>query len=204
MPLIGLVLNYTPFGIRLWPTTLSLYALMLVMTWIARHRRKKLPPGEAFSIDISSRLSGWGRVDGGDKILAVGSIAALVGAGGFYLVPPRHGEEFTEFYLLGSDGKMENYPTDLVVGETGVVTVGIRNHEYGTVDHEVRLTLDNEFLKAVQEDILLKHGENWEGRVTFQVKGADEGGRLEFLLYRDDETSPYRKLHLWLSVRNRE
>jgi len=38
-------------------------------------------------------------------------------------------EPFTEFYILGPEGKADNYPTDYVLGENGTVIVGIVNHE---------------------------------------------------------------------------
>jgi len=39
VPLIGLVLNYTPFGIRLWPVLYSLALYMLVVGFIASWRK---------------------------------------------------------------------------------------------------------------------------------------------------------------------
>jgi hypothetical protein len=39
VPLIGLVLNYTPFGIRLWPVLYSLAVYMLAISFIASWRK---------------------------------------------------------------------------------------------------------------------------------------------------------------------
>ena len=44
VPLIGLVLNYTPWGIRLDPVLVSLSAFVLVMAVAATVRRLTLPP----------------------------------------------------------------------------------------------------------------------------------------------------------------
>ena len=35
----------------------------------------------------------------------------------YVIVTPKEGEKFTEFYVLGSGGKAEDYPTNLKVGE---------------------------------------------------------------------------------------
>ncbi len=48
---------------------------------------------------------------------------------GYTLVPPYDNEAYTEFYLLGPDGKAANYPTKLTIGEVGTVITGIVNHE---------------------------------------------------------------------------
>jgi uncharacterized membrane protein len=37
-PIVGLILNYTPFGIRLAPITLSLLALTLIFATVALYR----------------------------------------------------------------------------------------------------------------------------------------------------------------------
>ncbi|KXB03940.1 hypothetical protein AKJ47_01380 [candidate division MSBL1 archaeon SCGC-AAA261G05] len=202
VPLIGLMLNYTPFGIRLWPVTLSLFGFMLAMTWIAQFRRERIAPKERFSIDFSSHLPSWGEIGGEDKLLIVGSIIAIIGAGvgASYLASNRHGEEFTEFYVLGPGGMMENYPTDLEVGGTGTVILGVVNHEYQDENYHIILTLENEPLKEIG-DIQLGHEENWEEEVTFKALEDGENEKLEFLLYKDDSVEPYRTLHLWLNVR---
>jgi uncharacterized membrane protein len=40
--IIGLILNFTPFGIRLWPVVISLLAFILVMSLITWMRRRRL------------------------------------------------------------------------------------------------------------------------------------------------------------------
>lgn len=209
VPLIGLMLNYTPFGIRLWPVTLSLFGFMLVTTWIAQFRRERIAPKERFTIDFTRHLPSWGEIGREDRLLIAGSIIAIIGAGvgGSYLASNRHGEEFTEFYLLGPGGKMENYPTELKAGGTGTVILGVQNHEYELVNYRVVLTLDNGFLTLDNgflreiKGIQLDQGENWEKKITFQALEAGENRKLQFLLYKDNSVEPYRMLHLWLNVR---
>ncbi len=46
--LIGLGLNYTPWGIRLFPIVLSLLPFIVIMASIAWYRRRRLPPQERF------------------------------------------------------------------------------------------------------------------------------------------------------------
>ncbi len=45
VPLIGLVLNYTPRGIRLYPILISVLLFIVIMTGVAWYRRQRLPGG---------------------------------------------------------------------------------------------------------------------------------------------------------------
>ena len=57
--LIGLVLNYTPFGIRLYPVTFSLFLFMLLMSTVAMYRRRTVSPEDAFAPLSQMSISGW-------------------------------------------------------------------------------------------------------------------------------------------------
>src|SRR5699024_9247473 len=53
-PLIGLVLNFTPFGIRLVPIVLSIGGFTLLATIAAAVRRRELPTVERFRVPYRS------------------------------------------------------------------------------------------------------------------------------------------------------
>ena len=57
-----------------------------------------------------------------DKILSyilIISIVIAVASVIYIIIDPSPGEKFTEFYILGSDGKIKgDYPTNLSVGES--------------------------------------------------------------------------------------
>ena len=55
--LIGLALNYTPFGIRVYPVTFSLFLFMLLMSAVAMYRRKIISPGDVFDPLASITMS---------------------------------------------------------------------------------------------------------------------------------------------------
>ena len=56
VPLLGLGLNYTPWGIRLVPILVTLSIFTLGMCVIAVYRRGELPEGEAFSVPFRAAL----------------------------------------------------------------------------------------------------------------------------------------------------
>lgn len=137
-----------------------------------------------------------------DKILTVVLVLAIVLSvcGVIYLIIiPKQGEQFTEFYILGSSGIADEYPTDLVVGEKGTVIIGVVNHEYEDVSYRLDVRLDG---ATISEDSLyLAHNETWESPFTFQAMEKGENQKLEFLLQKDDVNGTYRSLHLWVHVR---
>jgi uncharacterized membrane protein len=130
-------------------------------------------------------------------ILLIAIITALV-ATVYVIITPKHGEEFTEFYILGPSGKAADYPTDLSVGERGEVIVGVVNHEYETVSYLFRAEIENRPIG--EKSFQLAHNETLEFPFVFTVE--EEGRKkLEFLLFRGNQTEePYRELHLWIDV----
>ena len=58
-PLMGLALNYTPFGIRCYPVTFSLFLFIVLMSAVAIYRRRIISPKDAFAPLASLSISGW-------------------------------------------------------------------------------------------------------------------------------------------------
>ncbi|MCS7140542.1 MAG: DUF1616 domain-containing protein [Nitrososphaerota archaeon] len=129
-------------------------------------------------------------------------LIAAIGATIYIAVTPHVGERFTEFYILGPSGKAYGYPTNLTLGESGTVIIGVVNHEYEEVSYRIVILLGNETI-AVIDDIRLKHNEAWHQNYTFTPKKAGDRMKLEFLLYREGIEKPYRTLHLWVTVHPR-
>ena len=65
-----------------------------------------------------------------------------LGALGYVIATPKIGEKFTEFYVLGLEGKAIDYPSEMKVGEEGKVIVGIINQEHGTVSYRMEVRID--------------------------------------------------------------
>ena len=137
-----------------------------------------------------------------DKVLSIilaVSIILAISATAYVIAVPKEGEKFTEFYILGPDGKASNYPTNLTVGQTGNVTVGIVNHEYSTVNYEMIIKLNNQTINDT--NITLSNNETWQQSFTFAPSSYGQNQELEFLLYKlPDNNTVYRSLHLWVNV----
>lgn len=202
-PLIGLGLNYTPWGIRMTPILLSLIVFILCMGGIAFLRREKLSQKDRYCPTFEFEVPVWREQPIFDKVLSIALIAAILFAVGsicYVVAMPKVGEKFTEFYILGMDGKAEGYPRELAVGEKGEVIVGVVNHEYQQEKYFVEIKMDDLVLPR-EGPITLKHEEKWENTMTFSYPRTRENLKVEFLLYREGDEKPYRSLHLWVNVK---
>lgn len=202
VPLIGLALNYSPWGIRLFPTILSLCLFTLLMSIAASYRRRRLPFGEVFIPSVSVKVPRWRELSKWDKVLAAGLVVCIVVAGGFtayFASVPRVGERFTEFYLLNSEGMIGNYPINLTLGESGTVILGVVNLEYENVNYRIVIRLDNETVETM-DNILLGHEMKWEQNYTYTPEITGDKMKLEFLLFKDSVDESYKSLQLWITV----
>ena len=149
-----------------------------------------------FELPVLRELS---RIDKVLSVLLILSIVVAIGSIIYVVAMPKTGEKFTEFYILGPDGKAEGYPADLAVGQQGQVIVGVVNHEYSTVNYTVQVQTGD----AVQSTIgplALSNGQKWESPVDFAVYAPQQNLQVQFLLFRSGDTAPYRSLHLWVNV----
>jgi len=212
VPLIGLVLNYTPFGIRLLPVLVCLSIFIFIMCWLAYIRRASLPETEAFEISFSAAAlslkneileKSESKLDRALTIILILSILMSVATLEYVILTPKEGERFTEFYVLGPQGIADNYTTDYTLGQSGTMIVGIVNHEYRPVNYTMQVRLENQLLPLPEnlQHITLDHNETWEETVTFTPPLVGQNMKLEFLLFNEtDKTTPYRNLHLWINV----
>lgn len=124
----------------------------------------------------------------------LGSIAMLI----YIIVTPQIGERFTEFYILGKNGKAADYPKDLKNGESGTVIVGVVNHEYQLTNYVLEIRLAGDLL--INDKIMLEHNKTYEKIYQIVLNKNGTNMKLEFLLFREDNSTPYRNLYLWVNV----
>ncbi len=206
-PLLGLILNYTPFGIRLVPVVAALAIFIFLMSALALYRRGMLDESERFQFEMGwkdfKEDTGWKEFPCSGRILMLVLIVAIVSSiGTLVYVTSKSGqrERFTEFYILGEDMRAEGYPAVLGVGEEGRVNVGIRNNEYGRVNYTVLVKTGDTVLG--KRSVVLEHGQNVTYLQTFSIPEKGERKKVEFLLYKNGSADiPYRALHLWITVR---
>ena len=153
VPLVGLVLNFTPFGIRLVPILVSISGFTVITAAVAAIRRWRLPKEERFRVPYREWLAS-GRdemfapdstADAALNVLLVVAIIMATTSVVYAVAVPQQGEQFTEFYVLTENESDElvaaNYPEELVAGEPQPIHVGVENNEYETVEYTVVVQL---------------------------------------------------------------
>jgi len=205
VPLVGLILNYTPWGIRLYPILISITVFILTTSIIAWQRQRRLPSEECFHVVFNLKLPQWAVMSNLDKGLSIGLVVAIVaalGCLGYVIANPRQGEKFTEFYILGPEGKAENYPRQVMVGEEARVILGIVNHEHQPTSYRLEIKTNGVKNKEIGTGILA-HEEKWEQVVGFTPEEVGVKQKVEFWLYKDEEGQPCFEdpLHLYIDVK---
>jgi len=209
VPLIGLALNYTPWGIRLDPIVAALTVFTFAMLAVAHWRRAVVPAEKRFSVPFREMVAGakedhfpegQSRTDRALSIVLILAILLAIGTTLYVLAVPREGEHFTEFYILGPGGMAADYPTTFTAGSNQSVIIGIGNHEYRNITYTVEVLLTSQTFDPTTNTSSLRdmemidrfavtvpHNQTVEWPFSFTVSRVDMN-RLDFLLY--DENVP--------------
>ena len=206
VPLLGLGLNYTPGGITLASVVLGLYCLILLLNVVAWFRRRTLSPEERFAIKTEFIMAKVDTMTSTDMVVIVIVIIAIaigVGLLSFIAMNPPS-EQYSEIFILDSNGTTENYPTDLDVNESASIIINVVCHEEEDTDYRVVVTLgsrNNDNITLEELFFSLKNKEKWEYVLNFSVNGSGLY-KLNIELFRENEDEAYANNHLWVDVRD--
>jgi uncharacterized membrane protein len=140
-----------------------------------------------------------------DKALSISLVVAILAALGgivYFAITPQPSEKFTEFYILGPQGKADNYPQQVVLGANVDVIIGVVNHEYQPATYHIRITINGVRNKEIDIGTLAQE-QKWEQKISFVAQSPGDKQKVEFWLYRDNGVEPYIKdpLRLYIDVR---
>ncbi len=225
VPLVGLALNYTPWGIRLDPILASVSGFIVIASLVGWYRRAHLPVDERYAIVVDFKLdfAGMPLVD---KALTIGIVVMLIASVvvlGWAIATPRTGERFTQLAILGPGGMATDYPRNLTVGQQATVLLSVESFEHAELNYTIVIVLttadDANFEVSedsidwgqshpltprlgIAQDFSLEHLEYYNQTFTFSVISAG-AWKMQFLLYtegQDIDQNAYREVHLWLEV----
>lgn len=226
--LIGLALNYMPFGIQLYSIMFSIEGFVLVVSAIAELRRSRLHEDERFLIVLELHPVSWKsklKLDRVLSVILVVSALVVISSAIFIIVVPKIGQSFTEFYVLDSDGQTTDYPLRFIMSEGKVVTViysagqavpsdlgyvniSIDNQEHKNITYELNISIDGQ-ASAISIDsalvpppvtITLKQGQKWQQQVGFAPDQLGDNQEVDFILLVDGKPYFDDPLHLWVDV----
>jgi uncharacterized membrane protein len=212
VPLLGLLIHFSPWGLVLEPVIISIVMFIFAWTAIAAARRFQRPPDERFSVPVRDWIRA-ARPDGDQtmgtrllNVVLVVSVLVAVGSVGYAVAVPEQGDDFTEFYAVTENETGElvtaNFSSTVPVGESEPVTLAVDNHEHeptaysvvvqlqrvttGDVNSDQPVTVqEREPLDRLQTGELAAD-ERWTETYQFTPTTAGDQLRLVFLLYPDD------------------
>jgi uncharacterized membrane protein len=207
IPIMGLIMNYT-FGVNINSALYSLAGFVLLFSIIGIIRQRGLTDAEKNSFTIS--FEWFGRQSILERILSVilvlvacGTIGVLV----YTMAVPKTGSEYSELYILNSQGNTDNYPSDIQIGDTESVIVVIINHENRTADYRIEIQIDNDPNDDIEpitldtiDNITLENEEKYEAPASFTPQITGDGQKVYFILFKDGGTEPYLEVNLTINV----
>lgn len=219
VPILGLILSATPFGIRFPSIVASLAVFTLVVGLVAVARRFRVPAKDRVSLSLNLSMPRSNEVSREDKLLAIGLAIAVVVAAyvASTIRPSTTGDQFTEFYLLGPSGTPRDYPERLNASQPGTVLLSLVSHEDSMIDYTIRVdllglvvvyspvagtnvTIEQNRTTESWINATLAPGENWTQAYTFAIPFAGLW-KFEFLLFKDHDWSvDYLRLRLFVTV----
>ena len=215
-----LLLNYTPWGVRLIPIVMAVVVFSVLVGIAAYRERLRLSPHDRLSATIEIARPAFREYRPIEKVLVVILLTSILLAGFtlLYIVTrPAPSAPFTQFYIDGPGGNASGYPTRLNISQPGTVFLGIVNHEAVNMSYRIRVdlvgiqivynpgTMTNETMEVNRTtwstiNVTLRNGQNWTLPYTFRIdlKGV---WKVQFLLFKEaDISSSYRELHLFVRV----
>ena len=204
--LLGLMLNFTPWQIRLEPILLLLFFFVINVGSVAFYRWKTIPLEQRFilSFELSPSTSN-NTLDNALTIILGISIIIAAASVIYVIFTPKIGETFTEFYILGPTANTADYPRFLNATENTSIIIGLVNYEYKIMNYTIEVWLINQtshFNESTQKNETLYHQmwyidtinvkldstdiekqlPQWELNYSFSINKTGEF-KLAFLLY---------------------
>ncbi len=225
VPLIGLALNFTPWGIRLDPILATVSAFIIGVSLVGWYRRMRLPSDERFAIVVNFEMDFRG-MPLVDKILTIGIVVMLIASVvvlTWAIATPRVGERFTQLAILGPGGMATDYPRNLTAGQDATVLLSIKSFEHRAQNYTLMIVLTNSTdnsttasqysidwaqthsldpHQGIVQNLSLQHLQYYNQTFEFDVT-APGTWKLQFLLYTEGQPltqEAYREVHLWLNI----
>ncbi len=157
------------------------------------------------------------------RLFAAISMLAIFGLDGLACDITGAKEPFTEFYILGPDGRAEGYPAEFVIQEgkvvqvkyddgrevaaaSGTVILEVVNRELAEATYRLMVTIDgqpatvNSAPSGEVEMMTLAHQEVWRRQIDIVPHNIGDDQRVDFTLLKDGVT--YLELYILIDVRS--
>ncbi|MFA5629255.1 MAG: DUF1616 domain-containing protein [Dehalococcoidales bacterium] len=207
IPIIGLVINYI-WGITLnsFLYALAIFILFFALVAIIRVTKQADDANYAFIVSLEwfFKQNLAGRIL---SILLVIVACGTIVTAAYTIITPKTDSEYTELYLLDSQGSTDNYPYNLKIGDLAEVTVVIVNHEKGAFKYALEVKTDSSpgddipasRIELIDEISLEKEGK-YQTVIRFTLPTEGEGQKVYFILFKEGDNNPYLEVNLTINI----
>jgi uncharacterized membrane protein len=203
VPILGLILNYTPFGIKVISVVTSLASFAWAASIIAVIRLRKLREDDQKPVEKQSGMTLWGhgRWDMVFTVLMIIFLLGVVPVFTYFFSNPRTGETYTQFYINPVGSTNGDFPKELQVGELLNVNVAIGNHEGAQTNYRLQVLIDGSVISE-KGPITVADGQTWNDYLLVFARHTGDDQKMEFILYKNSDSRPYlNPLYVWLNVK---
>lgn len=200
----GVILNFTPGGINLWPGTILIFIFTIVFLIVSLFRRFKLNPDEIFSPSshiiniVSDRLCKQGKSKYNFIILSIIIVFIVSFLSIIFINNYSNNELSTDFYLLPYEDNQYNFPRSVHSGENIIVRAVVINNNLQPLEYTLKVNLSGKDITSSSK--YLMNNEKWDN--TFSITPQNEGKdqKIEFILFTDKNDQPIDTLYIYIDV----
>jgi uncharacterized membrane protein len=206
--ILALVLDWLHVGLHPWSIVLGEFAMTGFFMAVTSRKRSQLPVDEIYIPRISWPLP-RAVLSVSNRRLYYFLMPALVISvlAVWVFLTPISGQSVSEFYILGPDGLIADYPYQMELNNEVRVNVGIINREKGEVNYHFEVWVTDSLNPERRERVLqsnifsLRPGEKYEHPVSWHMPWAGDDQKVELLLFYNNDSKPSRQLKMWINVK---
>ena len=207
VPLIILILNYTPWGIRIYPVIITLCIYMTVFCSIILYRRSKILREKRFNMLFAlnmtrlHNLPRWQGIKLLDKVFIALLLPVIFTGVSFhkFAATPKSMPS-SEFYMVNHEGDTHG-GFGTIKNEEMEVILGVVNRERKNTGYTIKVNINGNTKKIIGP-FYLNDSEKWEDTIEFALPKYQTLMKTEFMLIKNSDQHTYRSIHLWINNLN--
>jgi uncharacterized membrane protein len=210
---LALILDRLKFGLFLRPILIGELIFIIVFMGITLFRRTRSSTTLVFIPEVTLPHIWWKAQSKTNRRMYL-SLVSILGMAliimAWVFLAPSPAERMTEFYILGQGGLAEDFPREVVAGESTSTTIGISNKEDEVHNYHIEVWVFDPFDDEKREKVggtnqfTIPADRTIEFLINWHMPQAGEDQMIEFYLFIEDYPEPYRRLRLWMNVEEGE
>ena len=205
--ILALGLDWLHWGLHPWPILLSEIGITGLFMAVTFKRLSQLASEQIYMPEVLLQPSWRFLAISNRRLFQIFSVALIIVLlGAWVSLTPVSDRFMTEFYILGPEGKIADYPYQVELGDEVKVNVGLINREKNELNYHYEVWVANNLNPNRRQRLLksasfvLRPGEKLEFPVSWYMPWVGEDQIVELFLFSKNDPEPYRRLRMWINV----